>query len=247
MLEKFRIVINKSPRLSDILEYLKINLSNCDLCGQACQTYPLLCEHCYNDLSLFKLDAVQGDLLNWPAIDKALPKNAFDQLVCLAPYLWPFTLWLTQLKYQGRFEIAELFAQLLNDCWKSQSTAHKGKKAQTILAVPLHIKKWQSRGFNQAHLIASAFSKLINIPYQPEVIIRTVHTDSQVGQSGGARRKNLRNAFSLHSDTLLLPEHVILIDDVVTTGSTANEICRLLNKHGVKRISLLSVCLSLPK
>ncbi|MFT5756883.1 MAG: ComF family protein [Alteromonadaceae bacterium] len=247
MLEKWISFINKHLRLSNIIQYVKLNLSSCDLCGQPCQTYPLLCEHCYHDLSLFKLDTVEGDLLNWPAIDKALPKHAFDQLICLAPYLWPFTLWMTQLKYQGRFEISELFAQLLNDCGLALATTLLAEKSPIILAVPLHSKKWQSRGFNQAHLIAHAFSKLVKIPYQPDVIIRTVHTDSQVGQSGGGRRKNLRNAFSLHLDNLILPEHIILIDDVVTTGSTANEICRLLKKHGVKRITLLSVCLSLPK
>jgi ComF family protein len=247
MLEKLNILKNKHLRLSNILEYLKLNLSSCDLCGQPCQTYPLLCKHCYHDLSLFKLDAVQGDLLNWPAINKALPKHEFEQLVCLAPYLWPFTLWLSQLKYQGRFEVAELFAQLLNNSRLSLSKKFTAQQSPIILAVPLHIKKWQSRGFNQAHLIAHAFSKLAKIPYRPEVILRKVHTDSQVGQGGGARRKNLRNAFSVHPNELLLPEHVILIDDVVTTGSTANEICRLLKKHGVIRITLLSVCLSLPK
>jgi ComF family protein len=247
MLEKLHILKNMHLRLSNILADLKLNLSSCDLCGQSCRTYPLLCKHCYHDLSLFKLDAVQGDLLNWPAINKALPKHEFEQLVCLAPYLWPFTLWLSQLKYQGRFEVAQLFAQLLNDCGLSLSTTIAAQQSPIILAVPLHVKKWQSRGFNQAHLIAHTYSKLANIPYQPEVILRKVHTDSQVGRSGGERRNNLRNAFSLHLDELLLPEHVILIDDVVTTGSTANEICRLLKKHGVKRITLLCVCLSLPK
>jgi len=246
MLEKFTVFTNRYPRLSNIIRYLTLNFSSCDLCGLQCQTYPLLCEHCYNDLSLFKYADVQGDLLNWPAINRSLPNHTFEQLICLAPYLWPFTLWLTQLKYQGRFEIANLFAQLLNDCWLSLSTRTTAQKSPLILAVPLHVKKWQSRGFNQAHLIADAFSQLAKIPYRPEFIIRTVHTDSQVGQSGGARRKNLRNAFSLQSDNLILPEHVILIDDVVTTGSTANEICRLLKKHGVQRITLLSVCLSLP-
>ena len=246
-MKKNGLLTNKCLHLLLFLKDIKIFFSSCDLCGQPCQAYPLLCGYCYQDLSLFMFNSVQGDLLNWPAIDRALPKNVFDRLICLAPYLWPFTQWLTQLEYNGRFEIAELFAQLLHDCWRSLSTTFITETPQLILAVPLHVKKWQSRGFNQAHLIADAFSTLTKIPYQAQAIIRTIHTDSQVGQSGRIRRKNLRNAFSLHSNQLVLPEHVILIDDVVTTGSTANEICKLLKKHGVKHITLLSVCLSLPK
>jgi len=247
MLEKRYTLRNIYLHLIHWFKYLRVKLSSCDLCGQSCHSYPLLCKYCYEDISLFKLNTVQGDLLNWPAINKALPKHSFDQLICIAPYLWPFTQWLTQLKYQGRYEISELFAQLLNDCWQSLLATSMVVPRPLILAVPLHAKKWQSRGYNQAHLIAHSFSKLADIPYQTQTIIRTVHTESQVGQSGRSRKNNLRNAFAIHINKLALPEHVLLIDDVVTTGSTANEICRLLKQHGVKRITLLCVCLSLPK
>jgi predicted amidophosphoribosyltransferase len=72
-------------------------------------------------------------------------------------------------------------------------------------------------------------------------------TESQVGKSGAERRKNLNQAFSLNiKPKESLPEHVILIDDVVTTGTTANEICKLLKKSGVQSITLLSLCLAIP-
>ena len=73
------------------------------------------------------------------------------------------------------------------------------------------------------------------------------HSD-QAGQTGVTRRRNLRDAFALSPAlTSALPEQVLLLDDVVTTGSTCNEICRILKQHGVKEVTVLSLCLSLPE
>lgn len=226
---------------------IQLRLSTCDLCGANCQQHALLCKYCFKDLSLFNSTLIMGDLLNWPAINKALPNVSFDHLMCLAPYTWPFTQWMSQLKYQGRFEIANLFAHMLSDYWLKNRLQLKNNPPQLILSVPLHIKKWQSRGFNQAHLIAKIFSKSIDIPYSDKALERILHTKDQVGKSGSVRRKNLKNAFSFNAQYGELPEHVCLIDDVVTTGSTANEICQLLKTNGVTKVTLLSVCLSLPK
>jgi ComF family protein len=248
----------KSQFFIENLKSYKTQLSCCDLCGNSCQSQHIICDFCLDDLPLFDLKALDGNLLTWPGVNKQLPKRMFDQLITVSPYQWPVDSWVRQLKYHGRFELVNLLSFLLAQQWKSvlqhKKETHKNFNTPLLLSVPIHLKKWQDRGFNQAHLLAESFADKTNISYFPNALKRTQNNISQAGQTGVARRKNLRHAFELSADFLTnknnkkaqLPEHVMLLDDVVTTGSTCNEICTLLKSNGVKRITVLSLCLSLP-
>ncbi|MBA6348535.1 MULTISPECIES: ComF family protein [unclassified Colwellia] len=249
----------KSFNFIDRLKLFTTQLSCCDLCGGRCQSQALICDFCLADLPLFDLKKLHGDLLTWPAINTILPKRIFDQLISVSAYQWPIDLWVRQLKYHGRFELVPLLSVLLFKQWKN-ALPYENKPythcphQPLLLSVPIHMKKWQTRGFNQAHLLAEDFARLAQMPYCPDALQRISHDKSQAGQTGVIRRKNLRHAFKLSSEYLVnksdqqsrLPEHVLLLDDVVTTGSTCNEICRLLKANGVKKVTVLSLCLSLP-
>jgi ComF family protein len=189
---------------------------------------------------------LQCNLLSWPAIYRALPDIHFDYLISLTPYISPVDHWLKQFKYQGRFELSSLFSALLANTLTAQwSTTEKA--ADLVLSVPLHTSKWQVRGYNQAHLIAEKLSKSIHLPYFPSALRRIKKNTSQVGKTGVQRRKNLRNAFALVSQLPAHVKHILLVDDVVTTGSTASEISELLKDAGIEKVTLVTVCLSLPK
>ncbi len=228
------------------LSHLRQQLSSCELCGQKCSHLLQICQYCYQDLPQFNLKLIKGDLLNWPAVNTLLGKQRFDHLFCLAPYDWPFSSWITQCKYHQRFELTTLFSQLLYQHWQTLRLNHQVLEPDLIMSVPMHINRWKNRGFNQAHLIAKRFSKQAGIDYGKNILIRHKDTTSQVGTSGVARRKNIKGAISLNLGKKSLPDHVMLIDDVITTGATANEICRLLKSHGVKTVTLLTLCISLP-
>jgi len=234
--------------LENTYQSLLLAMSSCDLCGSSCQHYQQLCDHCYYDLPLFNQEIIHGDLLNWPSINKDLPNVSFDQLICLAPHCSPFDNWLHQFKYLSRFELAQLFTHLLADKINELLLAGYLEKPQLMLAVPLHISRWQHRGYNQAHLIATKLAQRLEkkyaINYKPQLISRSKATVTQVGKTGRQRRKNLRSAFTL-AHTKSLPEHVMLIDDVVTTGATASEISSLLKQHGVKRVTLVTLTLAM--
>lgn len=227
-----------------MIQSARDSLSECELCKSASLAHPLLCQHCYDDLPLFTYQHLGHNLLNWPAVDKLFPNRSFDQLLCLAPYVEPFDHWLKQFKYQQRFELADLFAFLLTKLWREQYFEHSDC---AILSVPIHIKKWQQRGFNQAHLIASAFHKRTKLPYLDLALVRSSFSESQVGQSGKVRRQRLKGAFELSENVNTLPSNIILIDDVITTGTTANTLCKLLKLKGVKHITVLTVAFTLPK
>jgi ComF family protein len=240
---------------NSLLKQGLLNFACCDLCGgdvgQVVMAnkrleQSLLCQYCLDDLPFFKQEVLQANLLSWPAIHKALPDIHFDYLLSLTPYTSPVEHWLRQFKYQGRFELSSLFSALLcnilTDHWPIRE-----KRPDLVLSVPLHVSKWQSRGYNQAHLIADKLSKAIDLPYLPSALVRIKKNASQVGKTGAQRRKNLRSAFALTSPLPAQVKHVLLVDDVVTTGSTASEISKLLKSTGIAEVTLVTVCLSLPK
>jgi len=242
---KIQALYNKVLRLLGQCDLCENNLYCDDLPRNKAYSQTLICSSCFADLPLFNQAIIQGDLLNWPAVNKALPKIHFNHLFCLSPYLTPFTQWLPQYKYKGRFELASLFANLLAQQW--QNLALNTSSVDLVLSVPLHISKWQVRGYNQAHLIAKIFAQRLQLLYDESALIRTHKNKSQVGQTGSQRRDNLVNAFAL---TKRLPnniKHILLVDDVLTTGSTASEISKLLKSSGVTKVTVLTVCLTLPK
>ena len=225
-----------------------LSLHYCDLCLQRSHHYSLLCQQCSTDLIRFDLIACHGNLLLYPNIARQLPQIKFSKLICLAPYQWPFNAWISQMKYQHRFEVATLLAQLLASHIKQSINNHE--LPQLIISVPLHPQRLKSRQFNQAALIAFELAKKLSVNYQSHLITRVLNTDPQVGQSGASRRKNLKHAFSLNSNTNAnnngcLPEHVAIVDDVLTTGATVSEMAKLLTTHGVKKITVLCVCLAM--
>jgi len=245
-------------RLSKLHNYYQCCLKKlgcCDLCSsEITETFlcnnnvsqTLICQHCLDALPLFNQQYVYANLLNWPAIHQALPAISFDQLFSLSPYIYPFNHWLAQFKYSGRFELADLFSSLLCAQWQSTMINDSSPPVDLVIPVPLHIKKWQARGYNQAHLIAKKFATKLSLSYNANLIVRIKNNDSQMGKTGAERRKNLKHSFTLKQKVATNIKHVVIVDDVVTTGTTVSEISKVLKSAGIETITLVTVCLSLP-
>ncbi len=212
-------------------------LSSCFIAG---------CDECCDELPSFNYENLYGDLLNNPDIFKSVENQYFDHLICLSPYQEPFNKWISLFKYQGHFELSELISTLLAHHWLALLNKDAIVKPDLVIPVPLHISKWQKRGFNQSTELGRQFAKQIGCGFNDEIIVRNQESLPQAGNSGVERRKNLKGAFNFHryrhgND---IPQHVLLIDDVVTTGSTVNEISRLLKATGVTKVTVLAICLS---
>ncbi|WP_137223748.1 ComF family protein [Shewanella sp. MEBiC00475] len=105
------------------------------------------------------------------------------------------------------------------------------KRPQVLIPVPLHPNRLRQRGFNQAWLIAKELSLLMDIPVDDTCLIRVIDTAPQTGLAGKRRRKNCHDAFKLQQKTAY--QRIALIDDVVTTGTTVNEIAQLFKPQFV--------------
>lgn len=107
---------------------------------------------------------------------------------------------------------------------------------EVLIPVPLHQNRLIDRGYNQAFEIASILSQQLDIPLDTQVLQRVRHTQSQLGLSANQREKNILKAFSYESN--LKYSRVAVVDDIVTTGSTANEITKTLHRAGVSHVEI---------
>jgi len=107
---------------------------------------------------------------------------------------------------------------------------------EVLLPVPLHRNRLFSRGYNQAFEIARSLSHLLDLPVDTRALCRTHDTDSQAGLSASERQKNIRNAFVYRPSSPW--SHVAVVDDIITTGSTAAEITKTLHRGGVECVDI---------
>lgn len=114
-----------------------------------------------------------------------------------------------------------------------------------IMPVPLHRKRLRSRGFNQAVLLGELISKRSGLRMDRDSLKRVRWTEPQVNLSAEQRRTNVKNAFSVHKPEQLKGAGILLVDDVLTTGSTVDECSRVLKSSGAARVSVLTVARAL--
>jgi len=107
-----------------------------------------------------------------------------------------------------------------------------------LVTVPLHRNRRRSRGFNQAELIARAAMKrlALELEFDPTVLVRQRETVSQVGLSREERVANMRGAFRVSAPRRVKGRNVIVVDDVMTTGTTLSECARVLKQAGAERV-----------
>lgn len=201
-----------------------------------------LCDACLHALPLLPYPLCHYNLLWLPHIARGLSKPGFDNLLSLACYQQPYRHWLTRWKFQQDEAAGDLLLQLFASLLAQYQQA-KQPLPDAIVYVPMHPAKQRKRGFNPAQLLAEIAARQLGIAIMP-VLQRPVRQPAQVGLNRKQRQRNLRRSFSLQP-AVPLPAHVALVDDVVTTGATANTLCRLLRRHGAQRISLWTLAVTL--
>ncbi len=146
-----------------------------------------------------------------------------------------------QLKYYGRYDAFEEFETLLVPHIAAHRRWYTTIPDLVIQPVPLHPARQRRRGFNQATQFARLLARTLNLPIV-DLVSRTrdtmqqVHTDSRV-----ARSNNIRGAFRVRDPQLVKDKTFLVVDDVYTTGSTINEICRTLKRAGAREVHVWTV------
>ncbi len=147
-----------------------------------------------------------------------------------------------QLKYKGRFEIGYHLGYLYGQEIKDKILEIK---ADFITTVPLHAKKIKERGYNQSDEIAKGFSKATSIPFIPNLIKRIEASETQTKKRRYTRWENIENKFVLNSSIDIENKHIVLIDDVITTGATMEACGKVILKNKYTDLSILSICFAI--
>ncbi len=163
---------------------------------------------------------------------------SFDSGVSVIQYDAASKASILAFKHADRTDLAPAFARWLVTAGNEAIT-----NDALICPVPLHKKRLQKRRYNQAALLAKEVAELTNSRYVPDVIQRIKNTPSQGNKNAKDRIKNVKNAFRLNSKwrQTIVGKHIILIDDVYTTGATLNACAACLKKAEVNKVSILTL------
>jgi len=139
---------------------------------------------------------------------------------------------LCALKYRQHLSFARPIAGVMVDAVITQ----RQKRPDMLCAVPMTSRALRKRGLNQSVFIARFISRALGIPLCASLLQKTRHTDQQSALSAKSRQSNLVGAFACRRP--LDGQHVALIDDILTTGATANEISNTLKAAGAARVDI---------
>lgn len=217
------------------------NKQHCLLCDEvadgatplcmACETeLPWLGDHCQScALPLPAAGLTCGQCLNQPP--------AFERVIAPWTYNFPIDSLITRFKHSAKWPFGHLLGEIL-----IQALQHRFDddlaRPELLVPVPLGNRRLRQRGFNQATMLARWLSAGLGIPCDDRLLLRTQDTDAQQDLNADARKKNLRNAFALVPEANVKGCHLALVDDVLTTGATAQALARLLRDAGATRVDV---------
>lgn len=146
-------------------------------------------------------------------------------------YGWP----LDRLESRYKFGADLAAGRVLSTLW--QREPRPSVLPQLLLTVPLHRSRLRQRGYNQALELARPLARRLGVPMRHDLLQRVRATEAQTELDASHRRRNVRGAFALREGAVL-PAHVTVLDDVMTTGATVAECARVLRRAGVARIDV---------
>jgi ComF family protein len=217
----------------------------CIGCGGATGEPHTLCARCWSDIRF--IERPYCERLGTPfAVDLGIPllspaaiadPPVFERARAVARYDDVARTLVHRLKYGDRLELARALGAMM-----ARAGAELLPAADVIVPVPLHQRRLWWRRFNQAMALAAEIGKTSGVPCDPFLLARVKATKPQVGLSKTQRGENLQGAFRVPSEAKprLHGKRVLLVDDVLTTGATANAASRALLRGGARAVDMLA-------
>ena len=209
--------------IQQIINYIFPNV--CGICGKIDQDS--LCPKCR-----LKIKQIIS-----PKIEKMGNKN-FQYLAYLFKYSGIIREKIISYKFRDHSYLYETFSKIII---KNKKICRFIKNYDIIISVPIHKKRFKQRGYNQSELIAREISKTLGIPVERDVLVKVKNNTAQSTLNRAERVKNTINVYSINNIPKIKNKKVLLIDDIYTTGSTANECSRMLKQAGIAEIAVLTI------
>ena len=231
-----RVVNQTASNLVD--KQLKNNVlsQSCLLCGDESDNGLGLCSGCINDLphNQFACPVCALPTANASTCANCLnnKKPLLNKSVSLFRYQYPVNLIIQNIKFNSDLVAAKCLGHLLADIILEKG----GVIPECIVPVPMHYSRLRQRGYNPALEIARPVASVLGLPIDIKICKRTRRTKPQTELTEKQRKQNVRNAFSIAGKSYY--RHIAIVDDVMTTGSTINELARLLARAGTIKIDV---------
>jgi len=221
---------------------------HCYLCQQTIYKSLPICDACHADLP-WNNKACSSCALPLPALIR--PTQAvtcgeclnsepnYSQCISLFTYTFPINTLISDFKYNKQRHFGKLMAEMLAVKIGAELKNKSISKPDLLIPTPLHVDRFDTRGFNQSEDICSDLSKYLKIPVDRKSLQRTINTPSQTALTKKERQKNLHKAF--HVQKAFNGEVIALVDDVITTGATAECLSTLLMIAGAKEVVVWSL------
>lgn len=241
----------------EFVQKLLVNLfpSRCLFCQQTVNTSIIdesvmskhveVCADCYQALphnrhycvrcALPLADEIENQVLCGRCIQKS---PAFDYAYSPFRYEDEIIGLVHQLKFSEKISYARSIGEMLLTRLEQDLLPEQGRP-DCLLPVSLHESRLRQRGFNQSIEISRVLAKKLEIPIEYKAVVRQRSTVAQTGLNAKQRQKNIKGAFNVVRP--LNYQHVLIIDDVMTTGATVNELAKVLKKNKVERVGVLSI------
>ncbi len=146
-----------------------------------------------------------------------------------------------QLKYRGNKELGLYLGRMMG---YALHDSNRFRYVDALIPLPLHPAKERKRGYNQAALLCQGIAEVMDKPVWKDVVIRTTHTESQTKKTRVERWLNIEGRFELAKPEVIAGRHLLLIDDVVTTGATLEACGTILLAAPDTRVSVATLCYS---
>lgn len=231
-----KLDLNHTEWFRGLLDFMLPPL--CLGCGSYCDGEHQICEKCLFAIEKFSNPICLGCFKMLP--DRETCRSCGDSylpLYAFGNYTPPLRDIIIQFKFKGISGAADILADLLIERFGEKIKKHKAEK---LVPVPLYASREKERGYNQAKLFAARIGNGLDIPVDDEIIFRSKRGKPQARLDFEERRENIKSVFSV-PDNNNEKCKIILVDDVVTSGSTMREASRVLNGAGYKVVAAISI------
>ena len=193
---------------------MKLMENNCPICEKIVKNYGL-CPSCYelvNKNPTFYYD-IEG----------------LDDLLVASTYAGIMRRLIIDFKFKGKLSYGEIISEIM-----IEKLLERNLSEVVLTFVPMHPRRERERGYNQSKILAETIAKKLDLKCQ-EVFEKVKDTKFQVGLKKDQRQENLKNAFAVKK----APEEIIIVDDVITTGTTISELVKVAKASGIKKVTAL--------
>lgn len=204
------------------------------------QSEQFLCLDCHASLGHTQFEIIRKNPVEkryWGRVDLSFASSTFFYL-----HKTPIQEIIHHIKYRNAAELGRYMGEIQGI---RAMTLLKDFETELLIPMPLHPKKEYRRGYNQATLLCEGIKKTTGIHYNEKVLVRNEDTKTQTKKSRIERWNNVSSVFEIADHQSIENKHVVLVDDVITTGASTEACATVLLQHGAKTVGLCSLAFTL--